>query len=257
MKSKERGGFAMTVFKDKVALVTGGGTGVGRATCIKLAEYGALVILNYSRSYKEAQETVEIIESSGGSVIAIKADVTDDCAVHDMIMAAEHKYGAIHYLINNASITEQIDLADLESVTDNVWEKLFSVNVKGMFYCARAVAPVMKKLKDCSILNMGSIAGLTGSGSSLPYAVSKAAVHCLTKSLTWALVPDIRVNCIAPAAISTRWWAGEEEKMYQLSGNLPLKRISTPEDIAELICSLLIQPSMTGQIISPNNGMLI
>ena len=118
----------MTVFKDKVALVTGGGTGVGRATCIKLAEYGALVILNYSRSYKEAQETVEIIESSGGSVIAIKADVTDDCAVHDMIMAAEHKYGAIHYLINNASITEQIDLADLESVTDNVWEKLFSVN---------------------------------------------------------------------------------------------------------------------------------
>ena len=115
----------------------------------------------------------------------------------------------------------------------------------------------MKNQKDCSILNMGSIAGLTGSGSSLPYAVSKAAVHCLTKSLARALAPDIRVNCIAPAAISTRWWAGEEEKMYRLSGNLPLQRISTPEDIAELICSLLFQPSMTGQIISPNNGMLI
>lgn len=257
MKSKEQEVFSMTVYKDKVALVTGGGTGVGRATCIKLAEYGASVILNYSHSYKEAQETVEMIEASGGSVIAIKADVTDDCAVHEMIMEAERKFGTIHYLINNASITEQIDLADLESITDNVWEKLFSVNVKGMFYCARAVAPIMKNQKDCSILNMGSIAGLTGSGSSLPYAVSKAAVHCLTKSLARALAPDIRVNCIAPAAISTRWWAGEEEKMYRLSGNLPLQRISTPEDIAELICSLLFQPSMTGQIISPNNGMLI
>ena len=134
----------MTVHKDKVALVTGGGTGVGRATCIKLADHGASVILNYSHSYKEAQETVEMIEASGGSVIAIKADVTDDCAVQKMIKEAERKFGAIHYLINNASITEQIDLADLESVTDNVWEKLFSVNVKGMFYCARAVAPIMK-----------------------------------------------------------------------------------------------------------------
>lgn len=247
----------MTAFKNKIALVTGGGTGVGRATCIKLAEYGASVILNYSHSYNEAQQTVDMIEASGGSVIAIKADVADDCAVHEMVMEAKQKYGAIHYLINNASITEQIDLSDLESITDNVWDNLFSVNVKGMFYCARAVTPIMKAQKDCSILNMGSIAGITGSGSSLPYAASKAAVHCLTKSLARALAPDIRVNCIAPAAISTRWWAGEEEKMCRLSGNLPLQRISTPEDIAELICSILIQPSMTGQIISPNNGMLI
>lgn len=247
----------MTSFKDRVALVTGGGTGVGRAVCIKLAEYGASVVLNYSHSYKEAQETIEKIEASGGTVIAMKADVADDCAVHKMIFETERKYGAIHYLVNNASITEQIELSDLESVTDDVWDKLFSVNIKGMFYCVRAVSPIMKKLKDCSILNMGSIAGITGSGSSLPYAASKAAVHCLTKSLARALAPDIRVNCIAPAAISTRWWAGEEEKMYRLSGNLPLQRISTPEDIAELICSILIQPSMTGQIISPNNGMLI
>ena len=247
----------MITFKDKVVLVTGGGTGVGRATCIKLAEYGASIILNYSHSYQEAQKTVELIEDSGGTVTAIKADVTNDCAVHEMIMEAEQKYGAIHYLVNNASITEQIELSDLESVTDDIWDKLFSVNVKGMFYCVRAVTPIMRKLKDCAIINMGSIAGITGSGSSLPYAVSKAAIHCMTKSLARALAPDIRVNCIAPAAISTRWWAGEEEKMYRLSGNLPLQRISTPEDIAELICDMLIQQSMTGQIISPNNGMLI
>lgn len=114
-----------------------------------------------------------------------------------------------------------------------------------------------EKVKHCAILNMGSIAGITGSGSSLPYAASKGAVHCLTKSLARALAPDIHVNCIAPAAISTQWWSAEEEKMYRLSGSLPLQRISTPEDIAELICNILTQPSMTGQIISPNNGMLI
>lgn len=247
----------MITMKNKTALVTGGGTGVGRAVCLKLAEYGASVVLNYSHSWEEAQETLGIIEARGGKAIAVRADVADDEAVRKMVAEAERTYGAVHYLVNNASVTEQIELSDLERVTEDVWDRLFSVNVRGMFCCARAVSPGMKKLKDCAIVNMGSIAGITGSGSSLPYAASKAAVHCLTKSLARALAPDIRVNCIAPAAISTRWWAGEEEKMYRLSGELPLKRISDAEDIAELICDILVQPSLTGQIISPNNGMLI
>lgn len=244
-------------FKDRVALVTGGGTGVGRSACIHLAQQGAKVVLNYAHSYAEAQETVRIIKAKGGNIIAIKADISDDSAVHKMVLDAQKEFGTIHYLINNAGITSQIELSDLEAVTDDVWDDLISVNVKGMFYCARAVAPLMKKENGGAILNMGSIAGITGSGSSLPYAVSKAAVHGLTKSLARALAPDIRVNCIAPAAISTRWWSGDEEKMYRLSGSLPLKRISTPEDIAELICCILTQESMTGQILSPNNGMVI
>lgn len=244
-------------FKDRVALVTGGGTGVGRSACIHLAHQGAKVVLNYAHSYAEAQETVRIIKAKGGNIIAIKADISDDSAVHKMVLDAQKEFGTIHYLVNNAGITSQIELSDLEAVTDDVWDDLISVNVKGMFYCARAVAPLMKKENGGAILNMGSIAGITGSGSSLPYAVSKAAVHGLTKSLARALAPDIRVNCIAPAAISTRWWSGDEEKMYRLSGSLPLKRISTPEDIAELICCILTQESMTGQILSPNNGMVI
>ncbi|MDF2588556.1 MAG: short-chain dehydrogenase/reductase, partial [Anaerocolumna sp.] len=154
-------------------------------------------------------------------------------------------------------ITKQIELSDFDAVTDDIWDQLIDVNVKGMFYCARAVAPYMKKNNKGSIINIGSIAGITGSGSSLPYAVSKAAVHGLTKSLAHALAPQIRVNCIAPAAVDTKWWKGEEEKMMRLSGHLPLQRISTPDDIAELIYAILIQESMTGQIISPNNGMVI
>lgn len=219
----------MITWEDKTVIVTGGGTGVGRAICLKLAEYGAAIALNYCRSGKEALDTARIIEAMGGRVIALQADISDDAAVQKLVRDTENAFGSIHYLVNNAGITKQIDLSDLESVTDEVWDQLFSVNVKGMFYCARAAAPIMKRQKakqeDCALAR--------------------------------ALAPDIRVNCISPAAISTGWWEGEEEKMYRLSGDLPLQRISTPEDIAELVCSILVQSSMTGQIISPNNGMLI
>lgn len=241
----------------KVVIVTGGGTGIGRATCLKLAEKGARLALNYSHSEKEAVDTAEKIQSLGTDVFLVKADVSKDNEVREMVQKTVSHYGNIHYLVNNASITRQIELPDLEAATDEVWNSLIGVNVMGMFYCARAVAPFMKKNKFGSIINMGSIAGITGSGSSLPYAVSKAAVHGLTKSLAHALAPEVRVNSIAPAAVSTQWWKGEEEKMKRLGGSLPLQRISTPEDIADLICAILVQDSMTGQIISPNNGMVI
>lgn len=243
--------------KKQVVLVTGGGTGIGKATCKRFAEWGAKIVLNYNRSEQEAVLTGKELEDSGAEVLLLQADVSRDDEVREMVKKAVNHFGGIHYLINNASITKQIELSDLEAVTDDVWRNLLDVNVKGMFYCARAVAPVMKQQKMGSILNMGSIAGITGSGSSLPYAVSKAAVHGLTKSLAHALAPVIRVNCIAPAAVSTRWWKGEEEKMKRLSGHLPLQRISVPEDIADLIGAIVTQESMTGQIISPNNGMVI
>ena len=243
--------------KNKVVLVTGGGTGIGKATCKRFAEWGAKIVLNYNRSEQEAVLTGKELEDSGAEVLLLQADVSRDDEVREMVKKAVDQFGGIHYLINNASITKQIELSDLEAVTDDVWRNLLDVNVKGMFYCARAVAPVMKQQQMGSILNMGSIAGITGSGYSLPYAVSKAAVHGLTKSLAHALAPVIRVNCIAPAAVSTRWWKGEEEKMKRLSGHLPLQRISVPEDIADLIGAIVTQESMTGQIISPNNGMVI
>ncbi|ADU26773.1 SDR family NAD(P)-dependent oxidoreductase [Ethanoligenens harbinense] len=243
-------------FHNKTAVVTGGATGIGKAVCLMLAGLGSNIVLNYAHSKVDAQETEREIQKLGGRVLAVRTDVSDDGQVRGMMDQAAERFGGIDFLVNNASITEQIELPDLEAVTDAVWDSLIAVNVKGMFYCARAAALVMKA-HGGSILNMGSIAGITGRGSSMPYAVSKAAVHCLTKSLAHALAPEIRVNCIAPAAVSTRWWKGEEEKMIRLSGHLPLQRISTPEDIAELICAILSQKSITGQVISPNNGMVI
>ncbi len=243
--------------QNTVALVTGGGTGIGRATCLALARRGATIAVNYSRSQAEADETVHLINHEGGRAIALQADVSQDREVRAMVEAIVGQFGSIDLLVNNASITRHIPLDHLEEATEDVWDELYAVNVKGMFYCARAVAPVMKDKKRGAIVNVGSIAGLTGVGSSLPYAVSKAAVHGLTKSLAHALAPEIRVCCVVPGAVATRWWAGQEERMNQLSRQVLLQRIATPEDIARIICSTLEQEAMTGQLITVDSGQTL
>ncbi|KRE93365.1 3-ketoacyl-ACP reductase [Paenibacillus sp. Soil766] len=242
---------------NKVALVTGGGTGIGRAVSFALAKRGAAVAVNYSRSKEDAEETAQRIIEEGGRAIAIQADVSNNNEVSEMVRSIEHLLGYVEVLVNNASITHHIPLPDLDAVTEDIWDVLFDVNVKGMFYCARAVAPMMKTSGQGAIVNVGSIAGLTGIGSSLPYAISKSAVHGLTKSLARALAPHIRVNCVAPGAVATRWWAGREEQMQKLAPNLLLKQISIPEDIAQFICAALEQEAMTGQIITVDSGQTL
>ncbi|MBB6675133.1 SDR family NAD(P)-dependent oxidoreductase [Cohnella nanjingensis] len=243
--------------RDKVALVTGGGTGIGRATSFALAERGAIVAVNYSRSMAEAEETVRLIGEAGGRAIAVQANVAEDREVRAMVDRIASEFGTVDLLVNNASITRHIPLDDLEAVTADAWDALYDVNVKGMFYCARAVAPYMKRSKQGAIVNLGSIAGQTGYGSSLPYAVSKAAVHALTLSLARALAPEIRVNGVAPGAVATRWWAGREDSMNRLSPHLPLQRIAAPEDIARFICAALEQEAMTGQIVTVDAGQTL
>ncbi|MDO3679384.1 SDR family NAD(P)-dependent oxidoreductase [Paenibacillus ehimensis] len=243
--------------RNKVALVTGGGTGIGRAACLALAERGAAVIVNYSRSAADAEETAQSIRDIGGQAAAIRADVSQDREVRHMVDQAVRQFGTVDLLVNNAGITRHLSMEDLEAATDEVWDELYGVNVKGMFFCARAVAPFMKSSKQGAIVNVGSIAGITGLGSSLPYAVSKAAVHGLTKSLARALAPYIRVSCIVPGAVATRWWDGKEEQMKRLAPQLLLQRISTPEDIARMICAALEQEAMTGQIITVDSGQTL
>jgi 3-oxoacyl-[acyl-carrier protein] reductase len=224
---------------------------------MELASKGANVAVNYFRSREEAEETAAFIQRAGGSAIAIQADVAKEVEVRKMVQHIAEHFGTVDMLVNNASITRHIPLHDLDSVTDEAWDELYNVNVKGMFYCARAVSPYMKKNKKGVIVNVGSVAGITGLGSSLPYAVSKAAVHGLTKSLARALAPEIRVCGVAPGAVATRWWEGREEQMNRLAGHILLQRISTPEDIALIICSLLRQDAITGQTITADGGQTL
>jgi len=242
---------------NRTAIVTGGGTGIGRAVSLELAGKGAAVIVNYARSKDEAEETAAAIVRSGGRAIPVRADVSDDADVRAMIKTAEQAFGSVDLLVNNASVTRHIPLQNLEAVTDEDWDSLYDVNVKGMFYCARAAAPLMVRAGGGAIVNVGSIAGKTGQGSSLPYAVSKAAVHGLTLSLARALAPRIRVNAVIPGAVNTRWWSGREEQMRRLAPATLLSTLSEPEDIARAIRFALEQEAMTGQLITVDSGQTL
>lgn len=130
---------------NKVVIITGAGTGVGRAAAIKLAAEGAKVVINYNQSEKEAHKVVNEIKQNGGIAIAYKANVANEKEVKELVSQTVQTFGSIDGLVNNASITAQIAMDDLDAVTDDIWDSLFNVNVKGMFYCIKAVVPYMKK----------------------------------------------------------------------------------------------------------------
>jgi len=244
-------------FYGKAAIVTGGGTGIGRAVSLALAQRGVAVAVNYSRSRDNAEETAHDIEAMGGRALAVQADVADEGAVRSMTAHVAAHFGGVDFLVNNAATTQYIALTKLDEVTDDVWDRIFNVNVKGMFYCARVVAPSMRARGGGAIVNIGSIAGFTGDGSSLPYAVSKAAVIGLTRSLARALAPEIRVNSVAPGIVKTRWVEGRDEHVQRLSTAAPLQRTATPDDIAAIVCTFLSADAMTGQTVPVDGGMVM
>jgi 3-oxoacyl-[acyl-carrier protein] reductase len=237
----------------KVALVTGGGTGIGRATSLALAAEGAAVAVNYSRSRGEAEETAAAITARGGRAITVACDVSDERAVTAMVARVTGELGRLDILVNNAGTTRFIDHRDLDAVTPEVWDRILAVNVKGTFYCVRAAARAMKD--GGRIINIGSVAGVRGNGSSIPYAASKAAIHTMTLSLARALAPAITVNAIAPGLIETRWHGGHEAENAARSARFPVKRIGTPEDIAHVAVALATADNFwTGQVIVVDGG---
>ncbi|MDA0746594.1 MAG: SDR family NAD(P)-dependent oxidoreductase [bacterium] len=238
----------------KIALITGGGTGIGRTTALLFAQEGADVAINYSRSKEDAERTAAEIRALGRNALVVQADVSDDVAVRQMIQTVAGELGRLDILVNNAGTTKFVPLEDLEGLTDDAWDPIFNVNVKGTFYCSRAAIPAMKSGGGGQIINVASSAGITGRGSSMAYCASKAAVISLTKSLAIGQAPHIRVNAVAPGVVQTRWVDGQEDFLQTNRKATPLGRIATPEDVASSIFGLAICDFITGQVLSVDGG---
>lgn len=246
----------------KVAIVTGSATGVGAASAILLADRGCHVVVNYTRSRQEAEETAATCRAKGVEAIVFQADVADDAACRAMAQAATDRWGRIDYLINNAARTKFNPYQKLEGVDKQDFLDIYAVNVVGAYQMVRAVAPTMKKQGRGAIVNDSSIGGVTGIASSIPYAASKAALNLMTRSLAHVLAPEIRINAVAPGMIQTRWLRiglGEEqyEQFLRVQGTqLPLKRVATAEDIARVLVWFLTDADLiTGETLIVDSGI--
>lgn len=246
--------------RGKVALITGGGTGVGRAIVLQLARLGVDCAVNFSKSKAEAQETTQEATASGVRAMPIQADVADESQVQRMCEAVSQNLGPIEILVNNAAFTRFTNLADLNALSQQDWNRTFAVNVNGTYFCSRAVAPTMKSQGWGRIVNISSIAAMTGQGSSIAYCASKAAILSLTRSLAKVLGPEITVNAVAPGLIDTRWIA-EREHLDELKASYAqqtaLGKVLTPDDVAEAAVSLIASMSLvTGQTIIVDGGRI-
>ena len=249
--------------KDRVALVTGGAGGIGGAVVRSLAKAGIRgVAINYRKSSKEARELAADLERAGVKALAVEADVQSDRQVREMIEQIHTRFGRLDILVNNAGITHWVNLADLEGLTDQMWDEIFDVNVKGAFRCTRAAAPMLAE-RQGMVVNVSSVSGVLAPStmSSLPYGTAKAALIYLTKGLAAALAPRVRVNCVAPAFTDTPWMSAHFGAEYpqaiaKASSSFPLERIATPEEVAGAILGLITGGDfVTGQTLIVDGGL--
>jgi 3-oxoacyl-[acyl-carrier protein] reductase len=243
----------------KAALVTGAASGIGRAAALALARAGYDVAINYSRSEKEAKAVAAEAEKAGVKSVLARCDVADEAGVRTMLKRIEADFGRLDVLINNAGTTAPWKPKDLESLSLEDWDRVFAVNVRGLFQVTRAAVPLLRASKGC-IVNTASIVGLRPGPQPLPYAASKAAVVNLTKTLAYNLGPDIRVNAVAPGWMEGDWMQRMLKDKYEdLMGKrakaTPLKRVVTAEDVAETMMSLVQSNRfVTGEVIVIDGG---
>ena len=241
------------------ALVTGSASGIGRAAALRLAQAGYDVAINYSRSEQNAEKTLRELEALGGHHVALRADVSDDDAVRSAVAAAAAEFGRLDALVNNAGTTSETPPDDLDGVDLGDWDRVFAVNVRGLFQVTRACAPLLKAANG-SVVNVASIVGLRPGPQPLAYAASKAAVVSLTRTLSRVLAPEVRVNAVAPGWIAGEWMertlGGNYERLMERRATwTPMKRNVTVEDVAETIFSLIASnPFVTGETIVIDGG---
>jgi len=248
------------------AIVTGSASGLGAATAAILARGGARIVVNYSSSQKEAEQTADLCRAAGGEVVVVQGDVSrdEDCK---RIVAAAAPWGRLDALINNAGTTKHVAHDNLDGLSAEDFQRLFGVNTIGPFQMVRAARALLEagaRASGCAsaVVNVSSVAGISGIGSSIAYAASKGALNTITYSLARALAPLIRVNTVCPGYIDTPWFTkgrGAEAAAKvrdSVIAKVPLKRASTAEDVASLVCFLATPPSsnITGEVMRLDAG---
>ena len=239
-------------FSGKVVLVTGASSGIGKATAERFAALGATVAVNSRSSVEEGRAVAERI---GGSYH--QADIADEGAVLRMIDAVVATHGGLDVLINNAGTTTVIPHADLDAVTDDVWNRILGVNVLGTWYATRGAVPHLRGSENGSIVNITSIAGSNAVGSCIPYSVSKAGLDQMTILLANALGPDVRVNAVAPGLVRTPWTEDWDEVRAAVERAAPMGREAMPEDVAEACTYLADSTFITGEVLTVDGGHML
>lgn len=245
-----------------VCVVTGSATGIGAACAIDLAKKGARVVINYTKSEADAKATAAECERLGAETLLVQANVAVDADCQRMAQAALDKWGRIDALVNNAGTTKiAFDHANLNALQAQDFHDIYAVNVVGAFQMIRAVEPAMRSQGQGAIVNVSSIAGVMGVGTSVAYAASKGALNTMTLSLARALGPQIRVNAVCPGFVETRWLKGALGERYEIQRSKaaernPLRKTCTPEDISRAIVWLLDGADLvTGELIIVDGGM--
>ena len=243
----------------RVALVTGAGRGIGKAIALAFAGEKAHVVINDICPKDELEKVVDYISALEVQSMAIQADVSQSDQVEKMIGQVEKTFQRLDILINNAGIIRR---GTIETVTEEDWDQVIRINLKGTFNCCKAAVAIMKRQRMGKIINVSSIAGKMGDITSAPgYGPSKAAIDSLTKTLARQLAPyGINVNAVAPHAIETEMSAEwSEEKRKSIIEAIPLKRLGTPEDVAQAVLFLASDKAnfITGEILDVNGGFLM
>lgn len=246
----------------RVTVIAGGSSGVGEAVALQLARRGQAVVISFSRSQALADAVVAACQAAGGQALAVKGDIACDASCQEVVAAALARFGRIDGLVNSAATTQFVPMHELDGVQAEDFLRVYGVNAVGPFQMARAAARHMPA--GSAIVNVSSVAGQTGSGSSFPYVMSKAALNILTVGLARHLAPKVRVNAVLPGMIEGRWMRdGLGEQAYekvkaQFAGTSLLGRVSTPEQIASAVVWLLEPECMvTGQQIVVDGGFTL
>lgn len=237
---------------DHVVLVTGSSSGIGEAVARAFAASGAKVVVNSARSV----EAGEAVAASLPDALYVQGDITAEGVPERLVAAAVERWGRLDTLVNNAGTTALIPHHDLEAATVDVWRRIFEVNVFGTWSVTLAAMPALRESRG-SVVNVASVAGVRPTGSSIPYAASKAALNHLTVLMAKVVGPEVRVNAVAPGLIDTPWTADWDMVRAAVTEVAPLKRSGRPEDVAEVVLSLAKAAYVTGQVVVVDGGLSI